>query len=150
MTTTTTTTTTLSSVGAALLLAACGGGSGSGSLVFGAGADTCEPTVLTNDVDDERLAAEGSACFVAEVEAGRAVIWDVIIPTVEGDPIVRRYDFDGETTVITTDSSRDEFGGADSGVGAQRCADVRLDDRLPEGVDCEPTDAVGFDSAGLP
>ena len=137
-------------VGIVVLLAvapACGGGP-SESLVFGEHDDACEPTVLRNEVDDDARLADGGDCFVAEVAAGRPVVWDLLRLTVEGDPIPVRYDYDGTEVVITEDFRRDAFG--DAGVRVRRCTSAVGGDPLPEGVDCERTDGDGFVSDGLP
>ncbi|MFT7648184.1 MAG: hypothetical protein ACI8Y4_002935 [Candidatus Poriferisodalaceae bacterium] len=56
------------------------------------------------------MLAEGVDCFLAEYEAGRPTVWDVVTLTVEGDPIPYRLDYNGETATITTDTRADEFG----------------------------------------
>lgn len=132
--------------GVALVLFA--GCSDDQSKVFGGQSSACSPTVFTNDVDDAQKLEDGSTCFFSEVDAGRAVVWDVLVPTVEGDPIPSRYDFNGEITIITTDSSRDTFGSG--GVSVRRCEEVQPTDRLPEGVDCTDSSGDGFDSGSLP
>jgi len=126
---------------------ACGGRPGE-SLVFGEHDDACRPTVLRNDLEDDARLADGGDCFLAEVSAGRPVVWDVLTLTVEGDPIPVRYRYDGTNVVITEDVRRDEFG--DAGVRVRRCTTAVEGDRLPEGVDCERTDGDGFVSDGLP
>lgn len=128
-----------------ILLTAC---SEDGSKVFGEQSSPCAPTVLTNDVDDREKAQAGSDCFFGEVNAGRAVVWDVLIPTVEGDPIPTRYEFTSGVTVITEDSTRDTYG--QGFVRVQRCQDVQPTNWLPEGVDCEGIDGDGFQSDSLP
>lgn len=130
---------------ALVLLTGCGNDQ---SKVFGGQSSACPPTVLTNDVDDAQKIDDGSACFFGEIDAGRVVVWDVLVPTVEGDPILIRYDFNGEVTIITTDSSRDAFGSGD--VSVRRCEEIQPTDRLPEGFDCTDSGGNGFESDSLP
>lgn len=132
-------------VGLCAVAVACGGG---GSKVFGERSQTCSATVLTNDFDDDQKIANGAECLMAEFEAGRPVVWDVLVPTVEGDPIPSRYAFDGESVIITTDFSHDTFG--NGGVDERRCAGLRRTTRLPEGVDCNRSGGDGFKSSSLP
>lgn len=129
-------------------ITACGSAASEGSLVFGDQEGPCTATILRNEIEDERDVDEGAACFLGEVDAERAVVWDVLAPTVEGDPILIRYDFDGETVTITTDSTRDEFG--NGRVTAQRCEGVQPTRWLPEGVECQGASAEGFRSDSLP
>ncbi len=60
------------------------------------------------------------------------MIWDVLIPTDEGDPIVYRYDDNATTITITTDYSFDNY--ESGGVIEQRCTDVAATNWLPAGV----------------
>ncbi len=115
--------------------------------VFGERSGPCGPTVLTNGNDNQTVLAAGVTCFLDEVRAGRPLVWDVLIPTVEGDPIVTRYEFDGTTVVITTDNSFDNFGSG--GVFEQRCSNVVPTNWLLEGVDCTTSTGVGFIEASL-
>ena len=115
---------------------------------FGESSGPCDVTVLSNGPDDEINLADGAACFVREFDAGRPLVWDVVIATVEGDPIPTRYDFDGEIVTITTDYSFDNFGSG--GVAELRCASVRLTSWLPEGTDCSSHEGEGFRSESLP
>ena len=115
---------------------------------FGESSGPCDATVLTNGPDDETNLADGAACFVREFEAGRPLVWDVAIATVEGDPIPTRYDFDGENLIITTDYSFDNFGSG--GVTEFRCTGVRLTNWLPEGTNCSSHAGEGFRSESLP
>lgn len=118
------------------------------SKVFGETTGPCGVTVLNNGPDDEVEVAEGAACFVDEFEARRPLVWDVVVATVEGDPIPSRYRFDGETVIITTDYSFDNFGSG--GVVELRCSSVRLSNWLPEGIDCSSHDGEGFRADSLP
>lgn len=115
--------------------------------VFGEHVGPCEPTVLTNGDDDQSILVAGVACFLAEFEAGRPLVWDVRIPTVEGDPIVTRYEYDGTTMVITTDNSFDIFGSG--GVLEETCSTVSSTNWLPDGIDCTTATGVGFVAASL-
>lgn len=116
---------------------------------FGEYRDVCAPTVLDNDVvDDDAQLAPGASCFLGEYEAGRPTVWDVLYPTVEGDPIVTRYDFDGTIVKITTDHTFDNFGS--NGVIEQRCASVTASDWLPVGIDCTEGLGEGFLADTLP
>lgn len=130
------------------LLAVTTGCGGDGSKVFGDQSEPCPATVLTNGSDDDQKIDDGADCLMTEFEAGRPVVWDVLVPTVEGDPIPTRYAFDGDSVTITTDFSRDTFGGG--GVDQQRCDGLRRTSRLPEGVDCSTSSGDGFDSDSLP
>jgi hypothetical protein len=118
------------------------------SKVFGETTEPCDVTVLNNGPEDEVKIAEGAACFVGEFEAQRPLVWDVVVVTVEGDPIPSRYSFDGETVIITTDYSFDNFGSG--GVVELRCSSVRLSNWLPEGTDCSSHDGEGFRPDSLP
>lgn len=132
-------------LGLCVAITACGG---DGSKVFGGESGPCPAIVLTNGVDDEQQVADGSECLMTEFESGRAVVWDVLQVTVEGDPIPTRYAFDGDIVTITTDSSRDTFG--TGGVNEQRCDRLRRTAWLPEGVDCTTSGGDGFESSSLP
>ena len=129
-------------------LCAVSGCGGDGSKVFGEQSEPCPATVLTNDAEDDQKTDDGTDCLMTEVEAGRPVVWDVLVPTVEGDPIPTRYAFDANVVRITTDSSRDTFGSG--GVVEQRCDGLRRTSRLPEGVDCTTSSGDGFKSSSLP
>lgn len=115
--------------------------------VFGEHAGPCAPTVLTNGNGDHSVLATGIDCFIGELRAGRPVVWDVLIPTVEGDPIVTRYEYDGISVVITTDNSFDNFGSG--GVLEQRCVDIVATNWLPDGFDCTTSPGVGFVESSL-
>ncbi len=119
-----------------------------GSKVFGEHTEQCAATVLTNDVDDDAVLAAGVACFVEAFEAGQPAIWDVVVATVEGDPVPSRYDYDGETVTITTDYSFDNFGSG--GVIELRCTGIRPTGGVPEGADCTSSDGDGFRPDSLP
>lgn len=132
--------------GAFAVLSACG--QEAASKVFGEQSEPCPATVLTNSIDDDKKIEDGANCFMDEFEAGRTVTWDVLVPTVEGDPIPTRYEFDGESVTITTDASHDRFGRG--GVQERRCDGVRRTARLPDGIDCDSSSGDGFKSDSLP
>jgi len=132
-------------VGLCAVTAGCGT---DGSKVFGEQSEPCSATVLTNGPDDDEKIQHGADCLMAEFEAGRPVVWDVLVPTPEGDPIATRYEYDGDVVTITTDSSRDTFGGG--GVDEQRCDGLLRTTRLPEGNDCNRSSGDGFESDSLP
>lgn len=131
----------------AAVVVGCGDAHG-GDLVFGAADTACDSIVLTNDPEDEAAVADGSACFLAEVDADRPTVWDVRSVTVEGDPTPVRYDFDGDRVTITTDDRRDEFGSG--GVHVQVCDGVEATAWLPAGTDCVGSRGSGFDGDLLP
>ena len=63
--------------------------------VFGAQPGPCGVTVLTNEIgDDEKLRAAVD-CAIDEVDARSIFTWDLLVPTVEGDPILYRFAGDG-------------------------------------------------------
>ena len=115
---------------------------------FGEHAGPCAPTILNNGPNDQHTLAAGVACFLTEQEAGRPVIWDVLIPTIEGAPIVSRYDYDGTMTTITTDYSFDNFGSG--GVIEKQCSGVVATHGLPDGADCAISTGRGFRADSLP
>jgi len=108
----------------------------------------CPSLVLTYDADDEARARAGTACFLDAVDAGTPLVWDVDVPTVEGDPIYHRFHFTGDDVLIVRDDRADTFG--NGGVRAQRCATVTSEplEWLPVGVDCEGVTHPGFPEAG--
>ncbi len=124
-----------------------GGSRADGEKVFGEAPESCPAAVLLNGGGDQN-AEEQADCFMAEFEAGRPVVWDVVVSTVEGDPIPIRYEFDGEVVTITSDSSFDTFGSGE--VDVQVCDGVRRADRLLEGVDCKSSNGDGFRADTLP
>ena len=145
----------------ALSLAACGGGEPIPVEQDGEAADTvrgdvasfgaddtrCPSLTLNNEADDEQIARAASLCVLDALGAGVPVVWDVSIPTVEGDPIYHRFDFAGADVVIVRDDRADTFGSGS--VRAERCAAIEARDAewLPVGVDCEPIDHPGFAEA---
>lgn len=101
---------------------------------FGSADGLCETTVLRNDVDDGMLLEAGVECFFDALDAGQALVWDVALPTVEGDPILYRYDATEQDVTITIDATRDEFGSGSVVVSV--CDSVVRTEFLPEGVGC--------------
>lgn len=106
----------------------------------------CGPTVLsdgTGDVEDMRSDSE---CFLAEVEAGRGTVWDVVMARPDGEVVIHRFDFDGGLVWITIDSPR--VGSGEREVVVRRCQAIEpVDGELPRGRDCsesagEPLDIV--------
>ncbi|MGI9606470.1 MAG: DUF4362 domain-containing protein [Acidimicrobiales bacterium] len=112
---------------------------------FGANDNQCTSVRLKNEVEDEAVRAEALECFFGEYDAGTPVIVDLAIPTVEGDDLYHRYDYDGSSVLIVIDTRLDEFGSG--GVSAQRCTAVEPGRFLPEGVECEDVDHAGFPEA---
>ena len=87
-------------------------------------------------------------CSSGAVDSRQPVVWDVVVATVEGDPVPTRYDFDGEQVIITTDYSFDEFGSGS--IVELRCTGVRRSGWLPEGTDCSTHEGEGFRAESLP
>lgn len=116
-----------------------------GGLVFGEFDSACPASQRLNQ--EEQFAAVN--CFLGEVDAGRAVVWDVLRTTVEGDPVPIRYEYDGTRVTIVEDTTRDQWG--EGRVAARTCVGVRVGpiDGLPVGVDCEKTGSTGFSDQGL-
>jgi hypothetical protein len=124
--------------------AACSSGVVEGpALVFGEIEGGCGVTVLTNDVDDQEKLRGGVDCLIAHIDAGDPVEWDLLVPTVEGDPILYRFASDGATVTITQDASRDRFGG--SGVLVEICETVDDTGFVPVGAGCTASGALPFD-----
>jgi hypothetical protein len=126
------------------LIAACsaaGEPEASPAPVFGKTPGPCGVTVLTNDLGDEERLTAAVDCALAQVDARNAFTWDVLVPTVEGDPILYRFAGDGEMITITTDSTRDAFGSPS--VLVQECETIDDTGFVPAGVDC-------IDAAGVP
>lgn len=132
----------------AMLLSACGsddgaGGDGVGEQIsFGADDGKCASVKLRNELDDPEVLEVATSCFFSEVNAGNSVVIDIIHPTVEGDGIYLRYQFDGESFLLVQDSRLDAFG--QGVVDAQRCDRIEATAFLPDGVGCVPVDHRGF------
>lgn len=129
-----------------LWLGACGSdapaGDGVKAISFGAQDEKCDSTKLRNELDDQPRLEAATNCFLAEVEAGNPIVIDIDQPTVEGDSVLLRYAFDGESFLLVQDTRLDTFGAGS--VDAQRCQSVKPTGWLPDGVDCEPIDHPGF------
>lgn len=115
------------------------------SAPFASNDDRCTSAMLRNELDDEQVLDTALDCFFAEYDAGIPVTIDIAVPTVEGDPILHRYRFDGEFVLIVIDSRADEFG--NGSVGARLCDSVERGTRLPEAVGCTNVDHPGFPEA---
>jgi hypothetical protein len=111
--------------------------------VFGATPGPCGVTILTNDVGDEARLGSAVGCALGEVDAGRAFTWDLLVPTVEGDPILHRFTGDGEKITIITDATRDAFGS--SSVLTQVCETITDTGFVPSGVDCTGSGGEPFE-----
>lgn len=114
--------------------------------VFGEIQDGCGVTVLTNDVGDDAKLRDGVDCLIAHVDAGDPVEWDLLVPTIEGDPILYRYASEGAMVTVTRDPTRDQFGG--SGVLVEVCETVDDTGYIPVGADCTASSGVPFDLPG--
>lgn len=102
--------------------------------VFGAIDGGCGVTVLTNDVGDEELLRTGVDCLIERLDNGEDVVWDLIVSTTEGDPILWRFEGDGEQITIIEDTTRDAFGSG--AVVVRSCAQVDDTGFIPAGSDC--------------
>ena len=117
--------------------------------IFGRADTVCVSAELQNDDGDLDRLGEAISCLMDEVAAGRAVTVDLLVPTVEGDPMYHRFAFDGAAVLIVADDRADTYGSGT--VRAERCASLEWDRRwLPVGVDCSPTDHDGFPEAAGP
>lgn len=114
--------------------------------VFGTDPGPCGVTVLTNDVDDQATLAAAVSCAIAEVDAARVFTWDLLVPTVEGDPILHRFVGDGDGVVVTIDTTRDSFGSRS--VLVQVCETIDDTGSVPVGVDCSDSTGVPFELPG--
>jgi hypothetical protein len=110
--------------------------------VFGAAPGPCGVTVLTNDAGDEASLRASVECALGQVDARSAFRWDLLVPTVEGDPILYRFVGDGELVTITTDTTRDAFGSPS--VLVQECETIDDTGFVPLGVDCTDAEGVPF------
>ena len=129
-------------------LAGCSGSGGDPPqpLVFGEVDGGCGVTVLANDVGDELLLREGVDCLIERFDNKESVAWDLLVPTVEGDPILFRYEGDGEQITIIEDTTRDAFG---SGAVVIRTCD-QIDDTgfIPVGSGCTDRPGEPFELPG--
>ncbi len=116
--------------------------------VFGDTPGPCGVTVLTNDTGDEAALRTAVTCALAQLDAREAFMWDLLVPTVEGDPVLYRFESDGERVTIVTDNTRDEFGSRT--VSVQVCETIGDTGFVPEGVDCVDGTGAPFElPAGL-
>lgn len=129
-----------------LWLGACGSDAPAADAVkaisFGDSDVLCESIKLRNEADDQDRLQLAVNCFMAEVDAGNPVTIDIDQPTVEGDSILLRYAFDGESFLLVQDSRLDTFG--NGSVDAQRCPSLTANGPFLEGADCEPVEHPGF------
>ena len=114
--------------------------------VFGTDPGPCGVTVLSNDVDDQATLAAAVSCAIAEVDAERAFTWDLLVPTVEGDPILHRFVGSGDGVIMTIDTTRDSFGSPS--VLVQVCDTIDDTGFVPVGVDCTDSTGVPFELPG--
>ena len=109
---------------------------------FGANDVQCESAAIDINHDYQLLFAKGEQCFLTQLSNGVPVVWDVVVPTVEGDPIFTRHIFDGEIIWFLRDARADKYGSPS--VTALDCHDLDLNTLAYEGSDCEPSDYPGF------
>jgi len=121
------------------------GGSAGEIPFFGANDTVCVSVELKNELNDDGLRAEAFSCFMDEYDAGRAVVVDMSVPTVEGDPIFERYATDGNRVTLVIDTRLDAYGAGE--VLAQACAGAEWNGKFINGVDCESIDHPGFPEA---
>lgn len=100
----------------------------------------CGPTLLSDGPGEGDEIRSDSECFLAEVDAGRGAVWDVVSTTPDGEVVIHRFDHDGESVWITVDSSRARSGQGDVVVWQCRAIEP-IDGELPQGRDC--TESVG-------
>jgi len=115
-------------------------------LVFGEVRDGCGVTVLTNDVVDEERLQAGVGCLIEKVDDGEPVVWDLLVPTVEGDPILYRFEGDGAEITIIEDTTRDAFGSG--AVVVRTCDQIDGTGFIPSGSDCTDAGGEPFDLPG--
>jgi hypothetical protein len=111
--------------------------------IFGDSPGPCGVTVLTNGIGDEEKLRAGVDCAITEADARSDFTWDLLVPTVEGDPILYRFSGDGEQVTITMDTTRDAFGSPS--VLVQECATIDDTGFVPIGVDCVDTSGIAFE-----
>ncbi len=113
---------------------------------FGGNDEQCASTVLNNEESDQANLKAGAECFIAELEAGTPVIWDLNQATVEGDPIFTRHIFDGDAVWLLNDDRADEYGSGS--VRSERCESAELGSWGIVGATCVDAEYPGF--AGFP
>jgi beta-lactamase regulating signal transducer with metallopeptidase domain len=103
---------------------------------------------LPADYDGDKAAADGAYvniqgaliynqaladAFYRDVRSGGAAFLRAVVYTVEGDPIITDYQYDGEIFAVTTDTTRDKYG-ANEITSATYKYLVPLDRSRPQGV----------------
>ncbi len=116
------------------LLACTGTDDAAPQPVFGENTGACGVTVLTNDIGDEELLRAGVACLIERLDNGDSVAWDLLVPTVEGDPILYRFESEGAQITILEDTTRDSFGSG--AVVARTCEQIDDTGFVPSGSGC--------------
>ena len=130
-----------------LALPACSGSEEAApQLVFGEVDGACGVTVLSNDIGDEELLRAGVDCLIERFDDGDTVTWDLLVPTVEGDPILYRFESEGAQITIIEDATRDSFGSG--AVVAQTCDQIDDTGFIPSGSDCTDSRGQPFDLPG--
>lgn len=114
--------------------------------IFGAIDGACGVTVLTNDVGDEDVLRTGVDCLIERFDNGEEVVWDLIVPTIEGDPILWRFEGDGAQIAIIEDNTRDAFGSG--AVVIRTCAQIDDTGFIPAGSDCVDSRGEPFELPG--
>lgn len=115
-------------------------------LVFGEVADGCGVTLLTNDIGDEERISAGVECLIDHVDNFEPVEWDLLVPTIEGDPILYRFEGDGSQVTIIEDTTRDAFGSG--AVVVRRCEQIDDTGFIPAGSDCVDSRGEPFELPG--
>ena len=126
--------------GGALLAACSHGRESSEPSLFGAIGGACGVTVLTHGVGDEALLREGVVRLLDAVDAQRPFVWDLLVPTIAGDPI--RFQGDGQQVTIVSDATRDQFGRKDAVV--RTCDSVEDTGFVPIGAGCTTASVPPF------
>ncbi len=112
--------------------------------IFGANDDQCPSTSVTivDWPEAEDLVLLGQECFERSVNAGFPVIWDLAVPTVEGDPIFTRHLYDGNTVWLLRDNRADRYGSPK--LEASKCEGYGPTRFGLDGLGCKPSDYPGF------
>jgi hypothetical protein len=87
-----------------------------------------------HDTDDQTRLGEGVDCLFDRVSDGQPVVWDLLVQTIEGDPILYRFDGNGSRVTTTEDQTRDQFGSG--GVVTRICGSVEDTGLIPQGFGC--------------
>jgi|GEM_PF-4393796 len=98
-------------------------------------ASTVTPATVENKCPTTHQSVGGRTgydCLLQAAADGREAEWDFVQNTVEGDPIVIRYQLraDGRLRIIT-DNSRDAFGGSNRGVSVEDCGRLSAAEIFP-------------------